>query len=364
MLVRELMTKNIVHVSPEDTVREAISKMKKNRIHQLPVIDDSMCGMLTLKNIVTRGSDLNTKAKNISINVPSIDADKNAEEAATFLLRTGMKAVPVYDKEKLVGIISETDLAKAVKTDKKASDVASRAVTIEKDGNVGSIKNLMVSKNISRIPVVEKNEVLGIVGTMELLKILEANKTYEARISSLGGHDSKEKMSAEETEAMAIMKTPAVVNGDASIKDVVNLMQKSEEVIVRGDFVGIITPKDIIELLARPPENEVLVQIANIGDEDDVDIEKVHQTAQSFINKIKMSRPEFLIIHLDRYNKGGKTRYVIKTRMSAHIGLFVSEASEWNIITSVQESLNKLEREVKKKYGKIIDHSKKKGRRS
>lgn len=360
MLVKDLMTKNVIYISPEETVSDAISRMKKHSVHQLLVNENGICGMLTLKNIVTRGSELNTKASSLMVNVPSIDANKKAEEAAAFLLRTGLKAVPVYDKGKVVGIISETDLINIIKTDKKASDVFSSAISVSTEDNVGTVKNIMVKNNVSRVPVVENSRVVGIVGTMELLKMLEADKKSDFRMSRLGGHDSKEKIRSDEIKTEVVMRRPVIVSRSTRISEIVKLLQSTEEVVIENGTMGIITPKDIIELIASVPEKEVSIQIANLGDEDEADVEKMHKTAQSFISKTKMVDPEFLIIHLDRHNKGGKTQYDIRTRFSTHLGLFVSKAEGWGLETTFQESLNRLETEVKKKYGKLTGAFKKK----
>ncbi len=361
MLVKDVMTKNIVSVSPEDAISSALAKMKNNKIHQLPVIENKkICGMLSLKNIVTRGADLSTKAKTLMAKTPVIDASESAERAACFLLRTGAKAVPVMEKGRVVGVVSETDMIKAIKLNKKAGDIAVDALAISPEDNIGTIKSLMLDKNISRLPVVDDGKIVGVVGDTELIKVLEADKKYSGRESDKGGHSVVEKMRAEQTSARVIMRQPVVVGPDAPLSDVIKFLQNNEDVVIQNGGIRIITPRDIMECIAAAPEEGVYVQIANIKDEDEAYVEKMHKTAESFLHRTKMVDPEFLIVHLDRHNRGGKTQYDIRTRFSTHLGLFVSKAEDWGLETTFQESLNRLETEVKKKYGKLTGRFKKK----
>src|SRR3989344_8016473 len=162
MLVKDLMSKNVVSVRPDEHISQAVAKMEKNKIHQLLVMSDSsLYGMLELKKIVSREIDISSaKVENLATNVPHIDANASVESAAQLLLTSAARALPVTDAGSVVGIISETDIMKVAKQfvrglDNPASQIASAAECVDKSGNYGQIKELFIEKNVSRVPVVD-----------------------------------------------------------------------------------------------------------------------------------------------------------------------------------------------------------------
>ena len=72
--VREIMTRGVISVSPEDDVREAAHKMAGDQIRRLPVVDSSgaVVGMLSLGDMAKSGA-MEMEAANalseISVNV-------------------------------------------------------------------------------------------------------------------------------------------------------------------------------------------------------------------------------------------------------------------------------------------------------
>ena len=50
--VREIMTKDVIHVSPDNKVGKCLSLMTKNRIRHIPVLEkDRLVGLLTIEEI-------------------------------------------------------------------------------------------------------------------------------------------------------------------------------------------------------------------------------------------------------------------------------------------------------------------------
>jgi CBS domain-containing protein len=85
---------------------------------------------------------------------------------------TGM---PVVEKGLLVGIISLTDILKAVQTgsvqDVLVEDVMTKDVVtvLATDSAIGAAK-IMVERSINRLPVVENQKVVGIVTRGDMIK--------------------------------------------------------------------------------------------------------------------------------------------------------------------------------------------------
>ena len=51
-LVREIMTSNVIHTSPDDRVRKFLSLMTKHHIRHIPVVDgDNLIGILSIEDV-------------------------------------------------------------------------------------------------------------------------------------------------------------------------------------------------------------------------------------------------------------------------------------------------------------------------
>ncbi len=124
--------------------------------------------------------NLTRKASEIMTS-PVISARENASARDVALqLMTGLySGMPVTNEEgKLVGIITELDLLKAVKEAKElvritAKDIMTRdVVTAREDATVDEFIKIMEEFHIIRLPIVKDNKLVGIVSRGDVLRSL------------------------------------------------------------------------------------------------------------------------------------------------------------------------------------------------
>ena len=107
----ELMATKIVSVSPDDSMKDAIAKMKKFQISQLPVIDShKLVGLVSESTILdsmihSRGN----KVRDIMQESPPIVSKATSIQVVSNLLRH-FPIVIVSEEGKLVGLITKSDL--------------------------------------------------------------------------------------------------------------------------------------------------------------------------------------------------------------------------------------------------------------
>lgn len=102
----------------------------------------------------------------------SIHKNGSCKEAIGLLLKNPIEALPVIDnEEKIVGIISETDLIKEVNLDKKVNTIMTREVlTIRNTYTLDKVIRLCQSRKIRCFPVVDKeNKLIGVIGRKDIL---------------------------------------------------------------------------------------------------------------------------------------------------------------------------------------------------
>jgi len=120
MLVIEAMNKDVKTIRPDATVKDAVKIMNQNRIGSLVVVKGTgeVLGIVTerdiLSDVVAEGKDSSdVRVEDImSDEIVTIDPRKSLEEAADLMVEKEIKKLPVVQAGKLVGIITASDLIK------------------------------------------------------------------------------------------------------------------------------------------------------------------------------------------------------------------------------------------------------------
>ena len=123
MLVRDCMTANPIRVHPESDPLAALGLCKSAHIRRLPVVDaeDHVVGLVTrnmLEQFLARAPSPGVMKRQHAIEqvmaspALTVSPDYPLEEAARLMVVHKIGSLPVIDQEKLVGIITETDIFK------------------------------------------------------------------------------------------------------------------------------------------------------------------------------------------------------------------------------------------------------------
>jgi len=116
LLVEDYMVKNIVTISPNFTVEEAINKLISTEFHGLPVTENShLYGFITSKELLRAASNPRSRVKDIiRQGTITVSPKMSIEDATRVLFRYGLRNLPVVDdRGKLVGMISNIDVVRS-----------------------------------------------------------------------------------------------------------------------------------------------------------------------------------------------------------------------------------------------------------
>ena len=121
MRVNEIMSKEIVGISPDKQVGQALQLMQKHQIRHLPVLEgDRMVGWLTsrdLREVLLASMLEKISVADVMIKAPlSVTMDTGVEEAARLIMEHKIGGMPVLDGDRLVGVITMLDVIGAFLT--------------------------------------------------------------------------------------------------------------------------------------------------------------------------------------------------------------------------------------------------------
>ena len=110
-------------------------------------------------------------------NVISISPDVNVIEALKLMAKENIGAVVVLQGDNLVGILSERDYARKVVLEGKTSSstkvseiMTTKVITVEESQKVDDCMNIMTENHIRHLPVISGGKVLGLISIGDVLK--------------------------------------------------------------------------------------------------------------------------------------------------------------------------------------------------
>jgi CBS domain-containing protein len=116
VLVRDIMNSPVISASPHDTIKDIATKMKEEKIGSIIIMEkEETVGIVTDWDIVSNAvvKDVKPsllKASEIMQKLHTIEGEEGVTEAARMLRQHNIKRLGVVYKNRLVGIISASDV--------------------------------------------------------------------------------------------------------------------------------------------------------------------------------------------------------------------------------------------------------------
>lgn len=258
MRVEEVMSKPAIAIDKDRKLSDAMEIMNKNRISRVLVTNKGkLCGIVAEKDTAkTLGTHRHGKSLTTSLHVSSamqralttIDRTTDAKEAAWLMVEKGILSLPVTDGEKLVGIITATDLLKHLEHSRqKLEKVMSRQVaTIAPSKRLVHARRVMLDEKISRFVVMDGEEVAGILTEKDVARAFgtfrdNAQKHQYTRVRNLMVSD-------------VMTQDVKTLSSSAKVGEAAKLMLKNDfsgvPIVDGGKLVGIVTKAELVKLLA------------------------------------------------------------------------------------------------------------------
>ncbi len=189
-LVKDIMSKDVVFTYPNEDILDAARLMLKNRIGRLPVIDEkrNVLGILTMHNVLEaiHRHAIKEKIKFVheimTKNVVKVGINENINKLIEIMSTYQFGGIPVVKNEKVIGIITRSTLIRRGFIRLSLDDMPPKhvplkklmttpVITIKQNETVRKALEIMVEKEIGRLPVVnEANRLVGIISRDDVAK--------------------------------------------------------------------------------------------------------------------------------------------------------------------------------------------------
>ena len=111
------------------------------------------------------------KVNEIMNKVMAVDSDINLKQAAKILSDKNIGSIVVLKKDKILGIVTERDIIDNISSlGKKISSIMTKVVvTIDHNESLDNAALMMAQSKIKRLPVVDKEKLVGIVTATDII---------------------------------------------------------------------------------------------------------------------------------------------------------------------------------------------------
>jgi len=182
-------------------------------------------------------------------NVERISPDTDLKTILKKVGEPGPTMLFVVEKEKLLGVITKADLLPFVKNKKQVKEIMKKIIhTVSPDDRVIHARRIMINETIARLPVVDEGKLVGIISDNEIAFAFANIK----RSFPLGRqkHQLDELLVRDVMKSPALWTQPQITATEAAtimLKNNVGALP----LIENGKLVGIVSRTDLLNTIPR-----------------------------------------------------------------------------------------------------------------
>jgi CBS domain-containing protein len=359
---KNIYSKGFSSVQDTDTLSRCLESFKKGMPPVLAVLDEKgkYTGMVTRRSILRSRLDFTvSKVRSLMQFAPQVSPETSLGELAKLMIGSGVRQLPLFEKGKLLGFVTDEDVIHAAvtngwgKTD--VEKVMTRAPhTLESNRSVGAVLGLMREYGISHVPVMEDGKLVGMVSIEDIL-----GNIYWPQRRQTQGDIAGEKIETLGVAIKGIMTSPVI-----TVEPKTNL-QKAEQkmhqhnidclAVISGDrLVGVATKLDFLEPISQleaEAQRKLTIQFGMKG----MDISPDQQTFMmdefdSFTHRFEEAfKLGTLFVYMKSHGDNGvRDTPLVHCRLQFRTvrGTFFAASEGWGVEPTFRVALDRLERRL------------------
>jgi CBS domain-containing protein len=271
-LIKAWMSTPVITVTPDTKLEDARELIAEKNIRALPVVEnEKLVGIITRRGLlrldlsmlgedswqIHSNFEKRKVGDSMTLKPLTILPDFTVPKAARVMLENKITALPVVEKGKLMGIITNSDvlrflissnpeLKKPVLVKNYMTD---EVVTVERFTSLLEAHQLMGTKRIRSLPVVEGEKLAGLVTRTDLMS------SDPSRLESRNNQELSLKILTQDVEK--VMSAPVrTIREDQEVVEAARLMVEHKIHVLPvvdqlGKMVGIITESDLFLMIIQ-----------------------------------------------------------------------------------------------------------------
>lgn len=362
MDIEEMVSTDYEEFSPDTRVSKLKGFFDRTNAKAVVIVDSSYEGVVTQRQLISSHLNPDEKARSVMVNPPKVGRREDVREVARLMVEGNSKVLPVLEGDNLNGVVTADTLLEAVNSNLSVlsvDDVYTKdLISVAPSTTVGEIINVLRENAISRVPVIDGKDLVGIVTIYDILDFSvrkeRKNKGGGLSDSEHGGHGSREGELERmlDIPARDVMNSPVeTVSSEESLDVAVDTMLENDYsslVVDDGGPRGVITKTDVLRSLTWTEEDHMDVQIANVDLLDMVSREDVVVMIEDAADKYSDMQVQHAHVHLQKHKEKMRGNPLILARINLYTnkGQFIGTAEGFGARHALRLATDNVERQV------------------
>jgi CBS domain-containing protein len=358
---KDIYSREYNSVVESDTLSRCLDGFKKGLPPVLAVTDEKAryIGMISRRSILrTRLDPTKTKVRSLMVAAPEVAPGDSLSRVAKLMIGSGVRQLPVFDKGKLLGFITDEAVIHAIVGGEWGANpiesIMTRAPnTIDSGRSVGAVLSLMREFGVSHVPITTTGKLVGLVSIQDIFVNIYWPQHHQTAGDLLG-----EKIETLGLPVKGLMSSPAIsVDPKKNLRECEKLMHNKDVsclCVVDGErLVGIVTKLDFLEPISslETPERNLTLQF---GVKDlDVSPDQQEYMMSEFDSFSRRFQAAFqygsLFIYLKSHrgtNLRGTPMVHCRLQFRTTRGSFFASSEGWGVEPTFKVALDRLDRRL------------------
>ncbi|MEM2237266.1 MAG: CBS domain-containing protein [Candidatus Caldarchaeum sp.] len=319
--------------------------------------NDRLVGVVTKRSMLKPNlNPSKVPARTLAVKTPRLNPEDVLHKAAMFMVERNLKALPVTDSGKPLGLVTAADVVlnsqDALGKISVSKVMTREVITVDAKDTIGRAISVMRDEGVSRLPVLDRGRLVGIVTVTDIVE-----KVVKPRLKTSWGDVVGEKVRTLSNPVKSIM-TRDVMTVQPS-ENIVEAVRRMKElgfsclvVTERHRVVGIFTLMDALEpVVAQLQETErnIVVEVSYKMDRVDVDDkERVMEVADRFVKRFRktLGNGVLSLYFKEHRERHGDLRLIhCRARLNSDRFQFVGVGEAWRPDLAARTALKVIERQ-------------------
>lgn len=370
MEIAPLIKDEYLQFTDQTTIAEMLGKLKSTE-KQAGLIfrNKKYLGQVEKSKLLRANVDFKeAKVGNFLQATPILSKTTDVIEAARLLFTSDVNTLPVEESKEIIGVVTALDIAaKAIESlpKFKVADIKlEKPPKLTKNDTVSTALEIMRTGHTDHLPIFEQGRLYGIVGYKDIIR-RSMNWSPKRDVSGKFNQELRSRAAQPTTDPIAdfmldnfASKNLVTTTNNELLKAAITKMigHRIKSLIVKenGDYLGLLTIKSILHLIAtQRKKNNFGVQLQGLKDLQLTEHQRtiVSTIAEREGEKLqrKIGEPFTIHLHLKALKKTGKQQeFEVKLKIESTKRRLISSKADWNLETALHKCFNMVRTELQR----------------
>ena len=342
-------------IDPKHTVSQTIDKIIKNDSYDAFSKHGKIVYGTNVRELLSARAVTSMKVEPFLHPIPSVSPNDDLEKVAKIINHHRTRSVPIVEKDEILGVVKAENVLKVLsKLDNKwikASLIFTPTpITIDHNALLSSARKIMISKRIDHLPVTDNGQLKQVLTSYHVLQTL----IPEERLGKKTMAEKRITRFGSKVKNIGTNKISQCKPND-NISTVIKSMLENNTsfslVMLWDNIQGIITYRDILDLFETKVENDIPIYIIGMPD-GERDADMISSKFKKTLQRLNKTSPEIQEARISIKRQriwGTKKLYQITALIITPHKTLSFKEEEWNLSKSIENINQKILKSLSKK---------------